>query len=124
MSSSVADLVVEALGRAGVRRSRGVPGDSLNAITDHVRTRREIQRAHLQHDETATIATGVSVGGNPMQWSLNVYTVGLGRLSRLRVRRSQCPAGSRGRRHKFWEGELRHLPIQPAPGPRSTRTLK
>ena len=36
---NVAELLVETLVRAGVERIYGVPGDSLNGITDSIRRR-------------------------------------------------------------------------------------
>jgi thiamine pyrophosphate-dependent acetolactate synthase large subunit-like protein len=38
----VADLVTKVLAEAGVRRIYGVPGDSLNGITDSIRQRKDI----------------------------------------------------------------------------------
>jgi pyruvate dehydrogenase (quinone) len=49
----VADLLVEVLAEAGVRRIYGVSGDSLNAITDSIRSTNNIQWVHLRHEETA-----------------------------------------------------------------------
>ena len=37
---NVAELLVETLARAGVERIYGVPGDSLNGITDSIRRQR------------------------------------------------------------------------------------
>ena len=37
---NVAELLVETLARAGVERIYGVPGDSLNGITDSIRRTR------------------------------------------------------------------------------------
>ena len=39
MSRTVADVIVETLERAGVKRCYGVPGDTLNYVTDAIRTR-------------------------------------------------------------------------------------
>jgi pyruvate dehydrogenase (quinone) len=39
----VADLLVDVLVEAGVRRIYGVSGDSLNGITDSIRARKNIQ---------------------------------------------------------------------------------
>src|SRR6058998_6021 len=55
---NVAELLVETLLRAGVERIYGVPGDSLNGITDSIRTRRDLQWIHLRHEETAAFAAG------------------------------------------------------------------
>jgi len=49
----VADLLVEVLAEAGVRRIYGVSGDSLNGITDSIRSTNDIQWVHLRHDEAA-----------------------------------------------------------------------
>jgi pyruvate dehydrogenase (quinone) len=58
MAKKVADLLVEVLADAGVRRIYGVSGDSLNGITDSIRERRDIQWVHLRHEETAAFAAG------------------------------------------------------------------
>src|SRR5882757_7233646 len=54
----VADLLVEVLVEAGVRRIYGVSGDSLNGITDSIRSTNNIQWVHLRHEETAAFAAG------------------------------------------------------------------
>jgi pyruvate dehydrogenase (quinone) len=54
----VADLLVEVLAEAGVRQIYGVPGDSLNGITDAIRTNKQIQWIHVRHEETAAFAAG------------------------------------------------------------------
>src|SRR5580700_2843357 len=58
MAKRVADLLVEVLADAGVRRIYGVSGDSLNGITDSIRVRRDIQWVHVRHEETAAFAAG------------------------------------------------------------------
>src|SRR6266853_1585214 len=58
MAKKVADLLVEVLADAGVQRIYGVSGDSLNGITDSIRTRNDIQWIHLRHEETAAFAAG------------------------------------------------------------------
>src|SRR5882724_8526933 len=58
MAKRVADLLVDVLADAGVRRMYGVSGDSLNGITDSIRVRRDIQWGHLRHEETAAFAAG------------------------------------------------------------------
>src|SRR6476659_5524755 len=55
---SVADLLVETLVRAGVERIYGVPGDSLNGITDSIRRRERMRVVHVRHEETAAFAAG------------------------------------------------------------------
>ena len=58
MAKRVADLLVDVLLEAGVQRVYGVSGDSLNGITDSLRTRRDIQWVHTRHEETAAFAAG------------------------------------------------------------------
>src|SRR3989454_5874673 len=55
---TVAELLVETLALAGVKRVYGVAGDSLNGITDSIRVRRDIQWVHVRHEETAAFAAG------------------------------------------------------------------
>src|SRR5271170_3266325 len=54
----VADVLVDTLVNAGVRRVYGVVGDSLNGITDSIRTRKEIAWVHVRHEEAAAFAAG------------------------------------------------------------------
>lgn len=58
MSTNVAELVVEALYRSGVRRIYGIAGDSLNAITEVLRRRGDIEWVHVRNEETAAFAAG------------------------------------------------------------------
>ena len=58
MKKNVAELLVETLARAGVERIYGVPGDSLNGITDSIRRRERPRWIHLRHEETAAFAAG------------------------------------------------------------------
>ena len=58
MAKNVADLLVEVLVEAGVQRIHGVSGDSLNGITDSIRTRHDIEWVHARHEETAAFAAG------------------------------------------------------------------
>jgi pyruvate dehydrogenase (quinone) len=54
----VADLLVDVLAEAGVRRIYGVTGDSLNGITDSIRATGKLEWIHLRHEETAAFAAG------------------------------------------------------------------
>jgi len=54
----VADLLVDVLVEAGVRRIYGIAGDSLNGITDSIRSKKELQWIHVRHEETAAFAAG------------------------------------------------------------------
>ena len=58
MAKNLADLLVEVLVEAGVQRIHGVSGDSLNGITDSIRTRNDIEWVHTRHEETAAFAAG------------------------------------------------------------------
>src|SRR6202165_140706 len=55
---NVAELLVDVLAEAGVRRMYGVSGDSLNGVTDAIRAKQQIQWVHLRHEETAAFAAG------------------------------------------------------------------
>ncbi len=58
MAKRVADLLVEVLAEAGVKWIYGVSGDSLNGITDSIRTQRQIEWVHVRHEEVAAFAAG------------------------------------------------------------------
>src|ERR1700756_1844073 len=55
---TVAELLVDVLVDAGVERVYGVPGDSLNGITDSIRVRQNISWVGVRHEETAAFAAG------------------------------------------------------------------
>jgi pyruvate dehydrogenase (quinone) len=55
---NVAELLVDVLAEAGVRRVYGVSGDSLNGVTDAIRARNQLQWVHVRHEETAAFAAG------------------------------------------------------------------
>src|ERR1700736_4884993 len=55
---NVADLLVDVLAEAGVRRMYGVSGDSLNGVTDAIRAKKRMQWIHVRHEETAAFAAG------------------------------------------------------------------
>jgi len=55
---SVADLLVDTLVAAGVKRVYGLAGDSLNGITESIRTRDEISWIPVRHEESAAFAAG------------------------------------------------------------------
>jgi pyruvate dehydrogenase (quinone) len=54
----VADLLVDVLAEAGVRRIYGVCGDSLNGLMDSIRAKKQIQWIHVRHEEVAAFAAG------------------------------------------------------------------
>jgi pyruvate dehydrogenase (quinone) len=56
MSKTVGQVLVDTLVAAGVQRVYGLPGDSLNAITDAIRKTDGIEWSHVRHEETAAFA--------------------------------------------------------------------
>lgn len=59
MAKRISDVVVESLISAGVERIYGVSGDSLNGITDSVRTHsKDISWIHVRHEEAGAFAAG------------------------------------------------------------------
>ena len=54
--TNVADLFVETLRQAGVKRIFGVVGDSLNGLTEALRRQGAIQWVHVRHEEVAAFA--------------------------------------------------------------------
>jgi pyruvate dehydrogenase (quinone) len=52
----VADVLVDTLASAGIERVYGIPGDSLNGITDSIRRHKGIAWAHVRHEESAAFA--------------------------------------------------------------------
>lgn len=58
MAKRIADLLADVLAEAGVRQIYGVPGDSLNGITDAIRIKKQLQWIHVRHEETAAFAAG------------------------------------------------------------------
>jgi pyruvate dehydrogenase (quinone) len=49
---------VETLVASGVKRVYGLPGDSLNGVTDAIRKHEQIQWVHVRHEEVAAFAAG------------------------------------------------------------------
>src|ERR1700734_858147 len=58
MAKRVADLLVDVLVKSDVQRIYGVPGDSLNGITDSIRTRENIQWIGTRNEEAGAFAAG------------------------------------------------------------------
>jgi len=58
MAKRVAELIVDVLAEAGVRRIYGVSGDSLNGITDSIRATKKLDWIHMRHEEAAAFAAG------------------------------------------------------------------
>jgi pyruvate dehydrogenase (quinone) len=54
----VAEVFVDTLVLAGVKRVYGLTGDSLNGITDAIRRNKQIDWMHVRHEEAAAFAAG------------------------------------------------------------------
>ncbi len=57
-NKTVADIIVETLELAGVKRIYGIVGDSLNGITNSLSKKKNIQWIHVRHEEAAAFAAG------------------------------------------------------------------
>jgi pyruvate dehydrogenase (quinone) len=55
---SVAEIIVETLVAAGVKRVYGVVGDSLNGLLEEIGKRKDIEWIHVRHEETGAFAAG------------------------------------------------------------------
>jgi thiamine pyrophosphate-dependent acetolactate synthase large subunit-like protein len=55
---NVADVLVETLAQAGVKRIHGLVGDSLNGITESLRRRKDMRWIHYRHEESAAFGAG------------------------------------------------------------------
>ncbi|NYF49902.1 ubiquinone-dependent pyruvate dehydrogenase [Tunturiibacter gelidoferens] len=58
MAKTIADLIVESLRNAGVKRVYGLPGDSLNGFTDALRRDGTMEWVHVRNEEVAAFAAG------------------------------------------------------------------
>lgn len=56
--TTVADVLVDTLESAGVKRIYGIVGDSLNGITDSLTRKKTISWVHVRHEEAAAFAAG------------------------------------------------------------------
>lgn len=59
MAKKVADLLVENLVNAGVKRLYAVTGDSLNPINDAVRRDGRLEWIHVRHEEAGAYAASM-----------------------------------------------------------------
>ncbi|QKG52270.1 ubiquinone-dependent pyruvate dehydrogenase [Hymenobacter sp. BRD67] len=55
---SISEILVDTLQAAGVKRVFGLVGDSLNGITDAIRTREGIEFVQVRHEEAGAFAAG------------------------------------------------------------------
>lgn len=57
-TAKIADIIVQTLGSIGVERIYGVPGDSLNGITDAIRRHESVAWVHMRNEEAGAFAAG------------------------------------------------------------------
>ncbi|MFY4774706.1 ubiquinone-dependent pyruvate dehydrogenase [Metabacillus sp. RGM 3146] len=58
MKKTIADLLIDSLLHAGVKRIYGIVGDSLNAVLDSIRRSGKIEWISVRHEEVAAFAAG------------------------------------------------------------------
>jgi pyruvate dehydrogenase (quinone) len=58
VAKKVAEVFIDTLVNAGVKRIYGVVGDSLNGLTDVIRRSKQIEWLHVRHEEAAAFAAG------------------------------------------------------------------
>jgi pyruvate dehydrogenase (quinone) len=58
MAKTIAELIIETLRNAGVKRIYGLPGDSLNGFTDAIRKDGTLEWIHVRNEEAAAFAAG------------------------------------------------------------------
>ena len=68
--TTVAEVIVQTLEAAGVERCYGIPGDTLNHITDAIRTS-GIRWVHVRHEEAGGFAAGADamLSGKLAAWA-------------------------------------------------------
>ncbi|MBS0358434.1 MAG: ubiquinone-dependent pyruvate dehydrogenase [Proteobacteria bacterium] len=57
-TKTVADILVDTLESAGIKRIYGIVGDSLNGITNSLTKKKTIEWVHVRHEEVAAYAAG------------------------------------------------------------------
>ncbi|MBO1329866.1 ubiquinone-dependent pyruvate dehydrogenase [Streptomyces sp. VRA16 Mangrove soil] len=57
-----AEYVIASLKGSGVRRLYGLPGDSLNGLTDAIRRDDDVDWVHVRHEESAALAAAAEAG--------------------------------------------------------------
>src|SRR5712671_2664019 len=58
MAKSAAAMIMDTLIAAGVKRVYGLPGDSLNGLTEAIRRSGKVEWVHVRHEEEAAFAAG------------------------------------------------------------------
>lgn len=57
MAKTVAQIVVDALEKAGAKRVYGIPGDTINHLTDAI-AKSDLRWVGVRHEEAGTFAAG------------------------------------------------------------------
>jgi len=78
MARTGADLIIETLHTAGVKRIYGVAGDSLNGITDSLRRDKTIEWVHMRHEEAGAFAAGDKALARISEFAPGALVVALG----------------------------------------------
>ncbi|MEV5607479.1 ubiquinone-dependent pyruvate dehydrogenase [Streptomyces sp. NPDC052225] len=60
--NTFADHVIASLAASGVQRLYGLPGDSLNGLTDAIRRADGVDWVHVRHEESAALAAAAEAG--------------------------------------------------------------
>src|SRR5437773_7491711 len=77
----VADVLVDTLIAADVKRVYGLVGDSLNGVTDSIRPRKDLQSVPVRRKEKAAFAAGAGYG-RPVAWiAADIVRIEDGRLA-------------------------------------------
>ena len=126
---TIADQMVEVLKASGVRRVYGLPGDSLNGLTDALRRDGEIAWRHVRHEEAAAFAAaGEAAVTGELAVCAGELRPGQPAPDQRPLRRPPQPrAGARDRRAHPARGDRRRLlPGDPPAGavPRVQRLLR
>ena len=119
-TKNVAELLVDTLVQAGVKNIYGLAGDSLNGITDSIRSRNDLQWVHVRHEETAAFAAGAeahltnqlavcagSCGPGNLHLINGLYDCHRSRVPVLAIA-AQIPSGEMGSQY-FQETHPEHL---------------
>ncbi len=116
---NVADLIVETLAQAGVRRIFGVVGDSLNGLTEAVRKRKTIDWIHVRHEEVAAFAAaGEAQITGGLAVCAGIVRAGQSASDQRLVRRAPQPRSGVGdcRANSFRGNRRRLFPGDPSAG--------
>ena len=116
---TIADVVVATLKASGVRRIYGLPGDSLNGLTDALRRDGEIDWQHVRHEEAAAFAAA-GEAATTGELAVCAASCGPGNLHLINglfdAQRSRVPVLAHRRAHPARGDRHRLLPGDPPAG--------